>query len=114
MSIQTVAMRNLLANAYAAAAVAGAAYTTAPGGSAGTEPSGGSPAYARKTIPWGTASASVVTGTVTIDIPSGATIVGVGVHSALTTGTYYDGVTTTSQPYASQGTLAVTYTYTQT
>jgi hypothetical protein len=49
----------------------------------------------------------------TVDIPSGTTIVGAGVHSAVTAGTYYDGGTVTSQAFASQGTYAITPTYTQ-
>jgi len=46
-------------------------------------------------------------------VPSGATIVGIGVHTAITAGTYLDGASITSQAFASQGTLAVTFTYTQ-
>jgi hypothetical protein len=55
----------------------------------------------------------VVSATATFDIPSGATIVGIGLHTALTAGTYLDGATITSQAFASQGTLTVTFTYTQ-
>jgi hypothetical protein len=122
MAIQTAAMRNILCTAYAnqlagqtagTAAVYAALYTTAPGGSAGTEPSGGSPAYARKLISWGAASGSVITGTCTFDLPSGTTIVGGGVHTAVTAGTYLDGGALTSQAFASQGTYALTLTYTQ-
>jgi len=35
------------------------------------------------------------------------------VHTAVTGGTYLDGATVTSQAFASQGTYAVTFTYTQ-
>lgn len=114
MAIQTTTQKNTLATAYGNAATHGAVYTTAPGGTAGTEPSGGSPAYARKALTWSAPSNGVITATVTFDIPSGATIVGVGVHSALTAGTYLDGNTVTSQAFASQGTYQVTFTYTQT
>lgn len=113
MAIQTVTQRNTLATAYGTAATHAAIYTTAPGGSAGTEPSGGSPAYARKPISWGAASASAITATVVFDVPAGATIVGAGVHTALTAGTYLDGGTVTSQAFASQGTYTLTLTYTQ-
>lgn len=113
MAIQTVTQRNNLATAYGAAATHAALYTTAPGASAGTEVSGGSPAYARKALSWGAASASAVSATVTFDVPTGTTIVGAGVHTALTAGTYLDGATVTSQAFASQGTYTLTLTYTQ-
>lgn len=105
-------MKNILADAYKAAATHGAVYTTAPGGTAGTEP--GAP-YARKPLSWGASSGGVTTATAAVfDIPSGATIVGAGVHSALTAGTYYDGGAITSQTFSSQGTYTVTFSYTQT
>jgi hypothetical protein len=110
-AIQTATQRATLAVAYGTAATHGAVYTTAPGGSAGTEPSGGSPAYARKALTWSAVNPNVAT--VTFDIPSGTTIVGGGVHTALTAGTYLDGAAVTSQAFASQGTYQVTYTYTQ-
>ena len=114
MAIQTAQQKENVAIAYGTNATWGACYTSAPGGSAGTEPSGGSPAYARKALTWtGGTVDGVVTATATFDIPSGATIVGIGVHTAVTAGTYLDGVAITSQAFASQGTLAVTFTYTQ-
>lgn len=115
MSIKTNAQKETLAIAYGTAATFGAVYTTAPGATAGTEPSGGSPAYARKSLSWSAGgSDGIVTATATFDIPSGATIVGAGVHDAVTAGNYLDGATVTSQAFASQGTYAVTFTYTQT
>lgn len=113
MAIQTVTMRNALATAYGTNAAYGALYTTAPGGSAGTEVTGGSPAYARKALSWGAAASSVVTVTATFDVPASTTVVGAGVHTALTAGTYLDGASVTSQAFASQGTYALTFTYTQ-
>lgn len=119
MTIQTTAQKNHMALAYFGApdltsAVFGAVYTTAAGGSAGTEPSGGSPAYARKSLTPGAPSAGVASATGTFDIPSGTTIVSGGIHTAVTAGTYLDGGSLTSQTFASQGTYAVTYQYTQT
>jgi hypothetical protein len=52
MAILTTTEKNNLANDYAADALYGAVYTTTPTSSAGTEPSGGSPAYARKSLSW--------------------------------------------------------------
>lgn len=114
MAIQTVTMRNALATAYGTNAAFAALYTTVPGGSAGTEVTGGSPAYARKALTWGAASGSVVTVTVTFDVPAGTTVVGAGVHTAITAGTYLDGGSVTSQAFATQGTYTLTLTYTQT
>lgn len=114
MAIQTAQQRENVAIAYGTAATYGAVYTTAPGASAGTEPSGGSPAYVRKALTWTAGGTDgVVTATATFDIPAGATIVGAGVHTAVTAGTYLDGGAVTSQAFASQGTYAVTFTYTQ-
>lgn len=114
MAIQTATQKNTLATSYGTAATHAALYTTAPGGSAGTEVSGGSPAYARKALSWGAASGGVITVTVTFDVPTSTTVVGAGVHTAITAGTYLDGAAVTSQAFASQGTYALTLTYTQT
>jgi hypothetical protein len=114
VTIQTATQKNNLATAYGNAATHAALYTTVPGASAGTEVTGGSPAYARKAITWGAPSNGVITGTVTFDVPSGTTVAGAGVHTALTAGTYLDGAAVTSQAFASQGTYALTLTYTQT
>lgn len=113
MAIQTVTMRNLLVDAYKAAALYGALYTTVPAGSAGTEVTGGAPAYARKSLAWSATAASASTATPVFDVPSGTTVAGAGVHSAVTAGTYYDGGAVTSQAFASQGTYTLTITYTQ-
>ena len=126
MAIKTDTQKNTLATAYANAATHGALYTTAPGATAGTEPTGGSPAYARKPIAWNAAGAvgplgagtqpatpGVIYGQATFDVPTGTTIVGTGVHTALTGGTYLDGGTVTSQPFSSQGTYIEQFTYTQ-
>lgn len=114
MAIQTNRQKETLAVAYGTAATYAALYTTAPGASAGTEPTGGSPAYARKALSW-TAGTSdgVVTASAVFDVPAGATIVGVGVHDAVTGGNYLDGATVTSQAFASQGTYTLNLTYTQ-
>jgi hypothetical protein len=114
VAIQTTTQKNTLATSYGTAATHAALYTTAPGGTAGTEVTGGAPAYARKAISWGAASNGVITATVTFDVPTGTTVVGAGVHTAITAGTYLDGASVTSQAFASQGTYQLTLTYTQT
>lgn len=114
MAIATIAQKNTLATAYGTAATHGALYSTAPsGGSAGTELTGGSPVYARKPLTWGAAANGVITATATFDVPSGVSVAGAGLHSALTGGSFLDGGTVTTQAFASQGTYTITFSYTQ-
>lgn len=113
MTIQTTTQKNNLATAYGTAATHAALYSTVPGASAGTELSGGSPAYARKPLSWSAPSSGAITASATFDVGSGSTVAGAGVHTALTAGTYLDGAGVTSQSFASQGTYSLTLTYTQ-
>lgn len=114
MAVQTVTMRNALATAYKTNAAYAALYTTTPGASAGTEVTGGSPAYARQASNWGTVAASAVTASpAAFNVPASTTVVGAGFHDAVTAGNYLDGGTVTSQNFSSQGTYALTATYTQ-
>jgi hypothetical protein len=112
--IQTTAKKNTLASAYATDSPFGALYSTVPGAAAGTELTGGTPAYARKALTWSAPANGVITATATFDVASGSTVAGAGIHSAVTAGTYTDGTGVTSQTFASQGTYALTLTYTQT
>lgn len=122
MPIRTLAQRNALAAQYATAAPNSTLFSADPGtaGAATNELTGGSPAFARKAIggSWATAtpSASAVTGTATHDVASGSTVAyaGVCVSLTLTTADVRDSVAVTPQAFSSQGTYAVTYTYTQT
>jgi len=115
VAIQTSAGKALAAGGYIAGVTFIALATTTPGGSAGTEVSGGSPAYARKASNWGSITAGVVVASpAAFDVPASTTIVGINGMSASTAGTYYDGATVTSQAFASQGTYTVVATYTQT
>lgn len=115
MAIATTGEKNSLATKYGTDAAYAALFTADPG-SSGTvtgEVTGGSPAYARKAITWGAASGGVITGTVTFDVPSGTTVTYAGVCSALTGATLLDKVAVTSQNFASQGTYALTLTFTE-
>lgn len=115
MPLQTASIKNDLADAYKAAATHAALFTTAgPYTAAGTEPSGGSPAYARKATSWSASANGVTSTTVTFDVPSGTTVQGAGVFNAITAGTYKDGAAVTSQAFASQGTYQLTLTFTAT
>ena len=92
--------------------------TTAPRGrSRYRAVTGGAPAYARKADLRGAPRAIGVdlgVGGAPSTFQTGQTIVGFEIFSATSAGTYYDGVRITSQAFASQGTYAVTPTYTQT
>jgi len=115
MAVATAQQRENLAVAYAAAATHAALFTTQPSGSTpGTEVTGGSPAYARKAISWSQGAVDgQVTAQVVFDVPSGVTVRGAGLYTAVTGGTYLDGVTVTDQAFASQGTYTLTLTFTQ-
>lgn len=106
--------RTAMAAYFATQAPWAALYSTAGGATAGTELTGGSPAYARKAGTWGTAASSAVTSSPpAFDVASGATVAGAGYHSASTAGTYWEGGSVTSQAFSSQGTYTLTGTYTQ-
>ncbi len=117
MPIATLAQRNALATAYGTNAPNGALFTADPGttGSVTGEVTGGSPAYARKSMGWGAAAASAITGAPVFDVPSGVTVTFFGVTVSATAGTadLRDRAAVTSQPFSSQGTYTVTATYTQ-
>lgn len=114
MAVQTVTMRNALATAYKATALYAALYTTVPAGTAGTEVTGGAPAYARQAANWGTVASSAVTASpAAFNVPASTTIAGAGFHDAVSAGNYLDGGSVTSQAFASQGTYTLTATYTQ-
>lgn len=115
MAINTVAMRNNMADAYGDIALYAALFSTALGGSApnytaGTEVTGGS--YARQLISWTTASSGAITGTVTFNVPTG-NVMSAGVYTAVTAGIFLDGGTLTTQNFSSAGTYTLTLTYTQ-
>ena len=80
------------------------------------EVTGGTPAYARKTLSWGAASGGVITATATFDVPAGTTVTYAAVCGSATAGTadLKDRVAVTSQTFATQGTYAVTFTFTET
>src|SRR3954447_26167296 len=114
MAVQTVTMRNDLVDAYKTQDTHCALASTEPGSPAGTELSGGAPAYARRTSNWGaTASGAATAAPTAFDVPSGATVAGVMFYNALTAGSYLDGATVTSQSFSSQGTYTVTATFPQ-
>lgn len=71
----------------------------------GTELSGGSPAYARKPVTWGTATNGIIrpTADLTFDVPAGATVTSWAGFTALTGGTNYGGGILIYESFAAQG-----------
>lgn len=73
MAIATVTMKNFLADEYGARALYAALFSSDPG-SSGTvvgELIGGTPAYARQPIAWGTSVNGVRVATVVFNVPAG-------------------------------------------
>jgi hypothetical protein len=119
MPIRNLSTRNDLATKYGADNPYGVLFTGDPGtADAATNevPASGSPAYARKALTWGAASAGAIVSAATVfDVPASTTITYFGVASTNVQGaaTVGDSVAVTSQAFASQGTYTVTATYTQ-
>lgn len=111
MAIQTATQKNSLAVEYGTDATYGALYTAITLPAEGTEVTGGSPAYARKALTWGSPTNGVITASATFDVPA-CTVVGTGVYTAVTAGTYLDANTVTSVVFSTQDTVMVTFTLT--
>lgn len=106
MALATATAKNVLANAYAAAAKFAALYSTVPGATPGTEV-----ATPRVPITWSNAVGGTITATVTFSVDAGVTVRGAGVHTADTAG-YLDGWTVAEQGFSSAGKYTLTLTYT--
>ena len=112
MAIPT-AEKNALATKFGTDAAYASLHSADPGSTGASEILGGSPAYARKALAWGTAASGATTVTVTFDVPTGVTVAGAGLWSAATGGTFVGGGTVASQAFSGQGTYSLTVTYTQ-
>jgi hypothetical protein len=75
-----------------------------------TEPSGGSPAYARKAATWDSASggSKALSGTYAFDVPAGFTVKSVGFWTASSGGTLLGYFDVTDEAFAGQGTYTLT------
>lgn len=114
MAIATDGMKQILANAYTAEAASGSLHTADPGTTGASEVTGGSPAYARKALAWTAGTTGTGTSSATFDVPAGVTVTHTGIWNAATTPVYRDKADIVDQAFASQGTLTVNYTYSQT
>lgn len=81
---------NAMLDAIAALGTHLSAHTAFPGNTGTNEVTGGSPAYARKSITWGSAASRSKswTGDLTFDIPAATTVSFLGLWSASTSGTW--------------------------
>jgi hypothetical protein len=114
MAIATNAMKEALAIEYGSLALYASLHTADPGTTGTNEVTGGSPAYARKSLTWTAGSSDgVVTASATFDVPASTSITHAGIFSASTAGTFYDKVAVTYNSQPSQGQLTVNFTYTQ-
>lgn len=88
------------------------AHTGDPGATgANNEVTGGTPAYARKAITWGTASGGSVALVATFpvfDIPPGTTVAYIGLWTLATGGTYGGCFDVTDEAFTGQGTYTLT------
>ena len=105
-----VAAKNLMLNALAQAATYMSLHDGNPGSNGANELSGGNPAYARKSVTWGSASNGEVSATnpPEFDVPSGATVRFAGLWSAATGGTFYGYGAVTEENFNNQGKYVLT------
>jgi len=106
-SLIQVVGKNAMLNHLAGLGLYMALYTDVGGT---TEVSGGSPAYARKLITWGSASGGVLatSAEITFDVPAGTTVRAIGICSAVSGGTQYAVDEPSSvETWAGQGTAKV-------
>lgn len=101
--------RNTIADAEAARLLFASLHTSNPGSTGTNEATGGSPAYARKSLTFGSSSGGTATAAeVTFDVPAG-TYTHFGVWSASTGGTFRGGnPLAVSQTMSSQGQIKLT------
>ena len=106
----SILAKNAMLNALGALAIYVSLHDGDPGESGTAEMSGGTPAYARKSITWNAAAnGSLDDSNVPVfDVPAGKTVKYVGFWSALTTGTFYGSAAVTNEAFTAQGTYTLT------
>lgn len=106
----TSAGKNLMLNGFSASAVYVSLHSSEPDGSGSSEISGGSPAYARKSVSWAAASGGALTSNANIvfDVPGTTTVAWLGYWSAATSGTFYGSrQLSASETFTNQGTYTI-------
>lgn len=106
----TVAAKNAMLNALGQEITHASLHDNNPGTNGANELSGGSPAYARKSVTWGSASNGEVSATnqPEFDVPSGATVKFAGLWSAATGGTFYGYGAVAEETFNNQGKYVLT------
>lgn len=102
--------KNFMLNELAGTATHLSLHTASPGTTGANESSGGSPAYARQSVDWNTASGGAIDldGVATFDVPA-STISHFGVWSAVSGGTFYGGGSlSSSEVFSAQGQYVAT------
>lgn len=84
-------------------------HTAAPGETGLNEVTGGTPAYARKSITWSAAAAGQkgASNTPVFDVPASTTLTHAGLWSAVTAGTFYASDEIPAEVFSSQGTYTI-------
>lgn len=109
-----VAERNQMLTTETARLVYMSLHTADPTTTGGSEATGGSPAYARKLLVWGTAAAGSISATQVSFDAVGGSYSYVGFWDAATSGTFRGGAAlATAQTLSSQGVIQVTPSFTQ-
>ena len=101
--------KSVMLTALAGDAVYVSLHTSDPGTDGSNEATGGSPAYARKSITWSAASSGTLAASnaPVFDVPAG-TYAYFGLWSAATSGTFYgSGALSASETFAAQGTYTL-------
>lgn len=101
---------NLMLDALAAAITHVSLHSGAVGSGSGNEVTGGSPAYARQAVAWGSAASGNIdmTGTEVFDVPAAQTITRVGFFGHLTNATpFYGDADITDETFGAQGTYTL-------
>jgi len=105
----SVAGKNLMLDALDAIGLFASLHDDDPGDNGANEITGGSPAYARKSITFNAAAGGTMdsSNTPEIDVPA-TTVKYVGFWSLVTGGVFYGSADVTDEIFASQGTYTVT------
>jgi len=102
----TTTARNTMLDALGTSAAYASLHTADPSTTGTNEVTGGSPAYARKSVSWNAASSGTTKTTsadITFDVPA-CTVAYVGLFTALTAGTFLGAFDVTDEIFAAQGT----------
>lgn len=83
--------KNAMLDELATLAIFASLHSAYPGDSGASEISGGSPAYARKSVTWNAAASGNLDNNAnpTFDVPAATTVAWIGLWSAVTVGTFY-------------------------